>query len=273
MPSSNKSFPQKDTEAYARLTSPQHVTQNHFTEHQKIEGYFENRDVPDFMGSDRLLKLNTIYGTIQLGYSPQKGQSFLFANIKTSIFDTAASRYQRELKDYQMMRQQKTGTQNLAYTSKRRASSAVILYKADTMPWSKRSIAPYLHRVNVEALRKTMPFLDIEQERGEAESSRQKQKQLQEKLTGQLQQGKYADMSKTRAEQTALSHRQDELAALLYRKDTQQRLFFRKLNIAFDLQKADMFAYYRQLRRDARAAKQDSGPAEQPKNNNEDQDE
>ncbi len=146
---------QKDKEAYARLTAPQHIAVEHFSRHQKIEGYHENRDAPEFVGSDRLLKLDTLYGTIQMGYNPRRGQSFLFANIKTSVFDTAASRYQKELKEYQMARALKTGTQNLAYSAKRRGGAAVILYKAQNMPWSRGSIAPYLARANMEALRKT----------------------------------------------------------------------------------------------------------------------
>ena len=102
----------RDAETYARLTAPVHVQQSHFSEHQRIEGYFENRDVPQFLGSDRLMKLDTLYGTIQLGYNPRRGQSFLFANIKTSIFDTAPSRHQRELKEYQMVRGRKAATAN-----------------------------------------------------------------------------------------------------------------------------------------------------------------
>ena len=33
-------------EAAARLTSPAHILQNRFEEHQSIEGYFEDRTVP-----------------------------------------------------------------------------------------------------------------------------------------------------------------------------------------------------------------------------------
>lgn len=272
MPSFKKSFPQKDAEAYARLTSPQHIIQNHFTEHRKIDGYFENRDVPDFMGSDRLLRIDTAYGTIQLGYSPQKGRSFIFANIKTSIFDNAASRHQRELKDYQRMLQQKDGTQNVAYTAKRRAGSAVLLYKMENMPWSRRSVEPYTGRESMEALRKTMPFLGGERESFEQESARQRQRQLQNRIAESLRRRDYGETAGARAEQTALSERQSELGALLYRMDTRRRLFFRTLNAAFDLQKMDIFAYYRRARQGGPAAKKDSAPIEQPKNG-EDQDE
>jgi len=268
----NKILTQKDTEGYARLTAPQHIKSSHFSEHRKIEGYFENREVPDFMGSDRLLKLDTAYGTIQLGYNPQKGQSFLFANIKTSILDTAPSRHQRELKEYQMMRERKTGTQNLAYTAKRRGGSAVILYKMENQPWTRRSVAPYLRRVNMETLQKTMPFMDRSAELGDRERARDEQKSLQQELTGKMAAGKFSEMAEDRARQTALTARQNELNALIYRKDTQERLFFRKLNLAFDLQKQEMFAYYcdRRLKGGA-AAKADVSPQEPAKGGEEDE--
>ena len=107
-------------EAAARLTSPAHILQNRFEEHQSIEGYFEDRTVPDFLGCDRLWKWDTLYGTVQMGYDPKRGQSFLFANIKTSIFDTAASQEQRKMNDRQRMSQLKTGNQNRAFSARRR---------------------------------------------------------------------------------------------------------------------------------------------------------
>ncbi len=231
----------KDKEAYTRLTAPQHIAVEHFSRHQKIEGYHENRDAPEFVGSDRLLKLDTLYGTIQMGYNPRRGQSFLFANIKTSVFDTAASRYQKELKEYQMARALKTGTQNLAYSAKRRGGAAVILYKAQNMPWSRGSIAPYLARANMEALRKTMPFLEQTAERAERQENYEKQRELKKKLDIY----NPFEAAKLRAEQVALSSRQDELNSLIYREDTQMRSFFRKLNYAYNMQQEELLNYYR----------------------------
>jgi len=249
MPALHKSLARKkDAETYARLTAPQHVRFSHFSKHEKIEGYFENRDVPEFMGSDRLLRLDTLYGTIQLGYNPRKGQSFLFSNIKTSVFDTAASRYQKELKEYQMMRGLKTGTQNTAYSAKRRANSAVILYKAETLPWSRRSVLPYLRRINMESLQKTMPFLDKTAEHNRREESLREHKALGRELSGKMAERNYTEMAAMRAGQRELLTEQNETAALIYRKDTQGRLFFRKINAALDIQKKEMFAWYRNRR-------------------------
>jgi len=245
----HKTLTQRDTETYARLTAPQHITYSHFTRHQTVEGFHEWREVPEFAGSDRLWKMDTLYGTIQLGYNPRKGKSFLFANIKTSVYDSAALRHQRELKEYQMARYPKSGTSNTAYTAKRRAQSAVILYNMDPLPWSRRSVAPYLHTVNMEALRKTMPFLDKTREVWGREESAREQKRLQGEIASRMRERRYGEMAGPRARQTELAARQNDWESLIRRKDTQQRLFFRKMNAALDMQKKEMYAYYRDRRR------------------------
>lgn len=234
-------------ETDARLRAPQHLVTNRFEEHKKIEGYEQDRSVPNFYGCDRLWKLETQYGRIQMGYHPGRGQSFLFANIKTSIYDNAASAYQRRMKETQQMRTLKTGTQNIAYSARRWQASAILLYKAENKPWSEQSIAPYLKRVNLETLRKTMPFLD-RSEAKEREENREEKKRLEEKVQQSLRQRDNARTAELRLQERELSRRQDLLGALLTRKQTQSQLFFRKINLAFDLQKTKMFEYYRRMR-------------------------
>lgn len=234
-------------ETDARLRAPQHLVTNRFEEHKKLEGYEQDRSVPNFYGCDRLWKMETQYGRIQMGYHPGRGQSFLFANIKTSLYDTAASAYQHRMKETQQMRVLKTGTQNLAYSARRWQASAVLLYKAENKPWSEQSIAPYLKRVNLETLRKTMPFLDRSEEKERAEK-REEKKLLEQQVRKSLLQRDNARTAELRWQERELSRRQDELGALLIRKRTQSQLFFRKINLAFDLQKAKMFEYYRRMR-------------------------
>lgn len=240
-------------ETQARLTAPQHLVTTRFEEHRKIEGYEQDRSVPDFYGCDRLWKLDTLYGRVQMGYHPGRGQSFLFANIKTSLFDTAPALHQHQLKETQQMRALKSGNQNVAYTSRRRADSAVLLYKAENKPWSEQSLAPYLARTNLETLRKTLPFLD-RSEAQELQQTRQERKELESGVRQSLQARQSAETAALRLRQRELSYRQNALGAVLYRKLTQSQLFFRKINIAFDLQKAKMFAYYRDVRRQRAAA-------------------
>lgn len=238
---------QSRRETSARLTAPQHLVTTRFEKHQKIEGYEQDRVVPEFYGCDRLWKMDTLYGRIQMGYHPGRGQSFIFANIKTSIFDTAPSAYQHRMKETQQMRALKTGTQNQAYSSRRWNNSAVLLYKAENKPWSEQSIAPYLRRVNLETLRKTMPFLD-RSEAGQREESREERKRLEQQVRQSLREGNDRRTAELRLQERELSREQDALNALLIRKQTQSQLFFRKINIAFDLQKAKMFDYYRRMR-------------------------
>jgi len=233
-------------EQLARLTAPQHIVQNRFTEHTRVEGYFQDRNVPDFYGCDRLWKMDTLYGTIQLGYDPRRGISFLFANIKTSIFDTAASAYQHNLWESSMMKTQKRGNQNLAYGSRRRENSATLLYKVENKPWSEASVAPYYRRVNLETLRKTMPFLD----RGEQQQELQQNAAAARALQGQLRTDYLTPQAAVlRAGQMELLREREEIGAVRRRKQQQSLLFFRKINMAFDLQKAKMFDYYREERR------------------------
>ncbi|MBC8546556.1 hypothetical protein H8711_06360 [Clostridiaceae bacterium NSJ-31] len=239
---------QQDRETYARLTAPRHVTLDHFRGHQKVEGYFENRDLPDFMGCDRLLKIDHLYGTVQMGYDPRKGQPFLFANIKTSLYDTAASRYQREIKEYRMMRNSKAGNENLSYSANRRADTAVILYRAERKPWSELSLLPHLKRMDQGALRKTMPFLLRDAERERLEEGRERKKELEREIRGTTAAGGFAGLYALRREELELSKERETLQSLLTRKLQQSRLFFRRINMAYDIQKHEMFDYYREVR-------------------------
>lgn len=248
-------------ETEARVTAPQHILRSSFREHQQIEGYFENRSMPGFSGSDRLLKLDTLYGTIQLGYNPREGAGFLFANIKPSIYGAAASRYQREMKESQMMKDRRTDTQNLAFSARRQADSAVILYKRDNLPWSRRSLEPYLRRMNMEALQKTMPFLTAEQEQDELAIGRQKRREGWEQLRAALKEGNAAKAAEVRSEDTARISEEVRLQSLILKKGAAAQNFFRRLNNAFDYEKTEMFAYYRRrpVKNDGRAA-EETGP-------------
>lgn len=249
-------------ETVRRLTAPQHLTTTSFLEHRKIEGYEQDREVHDFYGCDRLWKMETAFSRVQMGYDPKKGQSFLFANLKTSIYGNIASREQRKMDERQRMKTLKTGTQNLAYSARRRAGSTVLLYKMENRPWSEQSIAPYLGRVNLETLGQALPFLN-KSERGELVSARGRYRWLSKKTD-----------AASRAEQTELSHWIDHLEAIRTLKEQQTRLFFRKMNIAIDLQKARMFEYYRNVKAArARAAQAQNAQAEKPNEENNKNDE
>ncbi|MEG1972588.1 MAG: hypothetical protein RR315_05450, partial [Oscillospiraceae bacterium] len=159
-----------------------------------------------------------------------------------------ASREQKEMNEQQQMSELKTGNQNRAFVSRRRQNSAVMLYKAENKPWNEASVAPYLSRVNTGALRKTLPFLDVHTERLENDSDREQQKSLQQEERAALQNSTKAGRLQTiRAERVALSQEQNSLGSLIVRKQQKTLWFFRRVNLVFDLQKASIFEYYRNI--------------------------
>ena len=244
----NKTQKQQDSETYARITAPKHLSFHSFKEHKKIEGFFPNKDVPDFMGCDRLLAIDDQYGQLQLGYDPKKGKSFLFARIKTSIYDTAPSRYQKELSEQKMKRDLKDENENIAGTAKRAANASVLLYKAERKPWSEDSVGPYLLKTDKGALRKTMPFLLAEEPQRHADAQTQA-RELGRKVRHAVAQGNRDELFQLRAQQMENLREQEWTQNVMIRKDQQRRQFFRKLNYAIDIQKHEMFAYYREVRK------------------------
>lgn len=250
-------------ELYDRLTAVSHIQVEHFSRHQKIEGYYEYADMGHLFTCDRLLKLETMFSRIQMGYNPNRGRSFIFANIKTSRYDTAASRYQREMKEYQMKSLLKGNTANKGFVAKRQSGAAVLIEKAENKPWSEGSVRAYLGRVNLEALQKTMPFFSKEEEKQELVRLREEQRELKEEIAERSRQGEHQENAALRAQAMEQLYKENILEALLYRKEAGSRYFLRKLNYAFDFQKHEMFQYYKDRRDEAeQAAEAESLPQE-----------
>ena len=249
----------QDKETYTRLTAPQHIVKNHFSEHKRIEGFHENRNVPGFRGSDRLFRMDTMYGSIQMGYSPQRHRSFIFANIKTSVFDTAASGFQKEIRESQMVRHLKHG-----FSAKRRGGSAVTIFKATTQPWSPRVVAPYLRRNNLETLKKTMPFLERKEDLAEKRDIKAQFKELQSDVRTGLLSNDHATMAEARAQHVELTARENLLDAVIYRKSQQSLLFFRRLNVTLENQKSEMYTYYHERRQGITPTREGLPPEDKP---------
>lgn len=235
-------------ETYYRLTAPVHITLNSYKEHERIEGYYEFKDYGRIFQCDRLLKLETIYGKVQMGYNPNRMRSFVFANMKTNLYDTVNSRYQKIMKEYQQKPEQKRGNENRAYVSGRWKSAAVLLEKAENKPWSEKSIKPYLRKTNMDAIQKTMPFFYREQEREQLEKTKEQIKGLQESVRQNALQGKHQENKALNEQMRELQEESNMLQSILYRKDSGRRGFIRKMNYAFDIEKHEMFDYYRQKR-------------------------
>lgn len=257
----------KDIETYDRLTAALHVHLDHFSKHRKIEGYHEYEDAGHLFGCDRLLKIENIYGKLQMGYNPNRGRSFIFANLKTSKYDTISSRYQKELKEYQMKSLLKGKNQNRAYVSKGMEEAAVLIEKADTKPWGEHTVSPYLKRKNMEAIRKTLPFFDRSEEKERLQEIRRRQKQLQESIRENIIRGEFSENTTLRREQNRRFFEENRVESLLLRKEAAARYFIRKINYALDIQKHEMFAYYKnQIREKIRQAEQASEEPEEEDN-------
>ncbi|MEI3191810.1 MAG: hypothetical protein V8S36_06170 [Lachnospiraceae bacterium] len=143
----------------------------YFAKHQKIEGYYESQMPGRLFGCDRLMKQDNMFGTLQLGYNPNRERVFLFANMKCSSTDhTVASRYQKEIKEYQQ-KSLSRDNENRAYVSRRWEMSTVLIEKRENKPWTKRSIASYLGRANLEAVRKNLPFFIKDEEQKELDEN------------------------------------------------------------------------------------------------------
>ena len=251
-------------ETMDRVTAASHVKIEYFAEHKKIEGYHENNVTGDFFKCDRLMKLDNMFGTLQLGYNPNRKRTFLFANMKTSRYDTVASRYQKEMTEDMKKAMRKGEGTNRAYLSKRRENAAVLIEKRENMPWSKRTVKAYLKRANADSLQKTMPFFIKEEEKQELSSIKEKQKQLQEDIREiRIQQATEAvteDLSeRVEQEEQIRTYRKEAvqnlgvenlLQAILVRKSSMGKNFLRRLNYSYDYQKKDIEAYYREKKKE-----------------------
>jgi hypothetical protein len=206
----------------------------------------EDASRPAFLNSDRLFALETIYGKVQMGYDPARGESFLLASIKPSIHDAAPSSYQREYNEGNRSRQLKAGTQNIAFTSKRRSGSVVHLYKREDKPWGFSSLAPYLGRANMDALHKAMPFLDSREETASLAEARLEKRGQEARLRELMAAGTYGEMAAVRRKEHELLLAKDFLGTLIRRKHSMLRQFFHRLNGAYEGQKQEMFTYYRE---------------------------
>ncbi len=246
-------------ETMDRLTAANHVQVEYFGDHKKIEGYYESVAEGKFFNCDRLLKQENMFGKIQLGYNPNRDRVFIYSNLKTSRYDTIASKYQKEMEDYQQKALLKGDNENRAYVSKRWENAAVLIEKKENKPWTQRSVKTYLNRANAEAAKKSMPFFSKEEEQAELAKSKQRQKEISKEIrdirrkmsTGE---GQTAEMEskvrELRKEAVVGLAKESLLETLIYRKNSAEKTFLRKINYAYDFQKADIENYYREKRKE-----------------------
>lgn len=249
-----------------RLMEPEHVTMHSFRQHQRLEAYYEQKEYGNIFQCDRLLKLETVFGRIQMGYNPNKRRGFLFVHMKNNLYDTISSQEQKSMKEYQQKRILREEDNHHAYVSKRRKHTAVLLEKEEYKPWSMEVTAPYLKHKDMEALQKTMPFLDVKQERNERSGIRQEIRQLQEEVRENSIRGAFQENTVLHQQIRILEQESELLQSICYRKERGQRGFFRKLNYAFDIEKHAMFDYYREQRKKAEREQVSHIPEDEDRN-------
>ena len=242
-------------ETMERLTAASHVQTEYFEKHNRIEGYYERLSDGKFFHCDRLLKQENMFGSIQLGYNPNRERVFLYANLKTSRYDTIASTYQKQMADYQQESLLKGDNENRAYVSQRWENAAVLIEKKENKPWTHRSVKAYLKHTNMGAARKSMPFFTREEEFTELERLRKEQKKNRDDISAlrrESAQNIQGTEDKIRTlQQKAVEQLSEEnlLEAILIRKSAAEKTFLRKINYAFDFQKKDIESYYREKRK------------------------
>lgn len=239
-------------EVYDRLTAVSHIRVEHFSSHNRIEGYYEDQRAGHLFGCDRLMKVDTMFSRLQMGYNPNRARSFIFANLKTSRYDTISSRYQKEMAEYQMKTLLKGQNENRGYISKYSPNASVLIEKAEAKPWTEQSINPYYNRINMDALKKAMPFFHKSEEQTQLKELQKKQMELKHQIAEQSRRGQHSDNISLYKKQLDGMQKENLLHALLYRKENQSRFFLRKINYAMDIQKHEMFEYYRNRRNQAR---------------------
>ena len=119
--------------------------------------------------------------------------------------------------------------------------------KKENKPWTRYSIQTYLGRNNMEAIQKTMPFFMKSEETEELTQIRKRRKEIQEAIRENKE--KSEEVRGLRREAVENLTMENLTESILTRKETAQKHFLRRLNYAYDFQKQDIEAYYREKKK------------------------
>lgn len=251
-------------ETFDRLTAVSHVQTEHFSGHRKIEGYQEYPVSEHFFGKDRLWKRESMFGVVQMGYDPEREKLFLFAHMKTSRYDTAADRYQKEMSALGQKALLKRQGENRAYVSRRREMAAVLIERKKNRPWTRGFLKAYTDRRNMEAAGKLLPFFSREEELEELERLRSAARQRQETVRNLNVLPLEAEEALEREQERTVRRKQllklqkegirdlileHLLQAVLAVKDAESKRFLTGANYAYRYQRTEIEAYYRERRK------------------------
>lgn len=251
-------------ETYDRLRTVSHVQTEPFSGHQRIEGYQEYPAAEHFFGKDRLWKRENMFGVVQVGYDPQREKLFLFAHIKTSRYDTAAGRCQKEMSAPGQKALLKRQGESRAYVSGRREMAAVLIERRKNRPWTGGFLKAYTERREMEAAGKLLPFFSREEEREELERLRAAARARQETvrslqvLPPQSQETAEQEQERRMRREQLLRLRKEGVRDLILEhllqavqavKDGESRRFLTGANYAYRYQRTEIEAYYRGRKR------------------------
>ena len=237
-----------------RVTAVQHIQTDHFSKHVKPEGYYDNVAVGQAFGCDRLMKMESMFSRIQLGYNAARGRSFIFAELKTSRYDTVSSRYQRAMKEYQMNSRQNGANIKRAFVSRKKSETALLLEKGYAKPWSEEIVHRYYNRINMDVLAVTMPCLDRKHDWQQLEELKNEQRRLQEQIQDNTNKGEFQVNAEFRQKQVDILTEENLLQHLLMQKESASRNFMNKINLVYETQKHQIFEYYKNKEKDAQKA-------------------
>ena len=242
-----------------KVTAARHIRTEHFSSHVKLEGYYESPNPSYMFQCDRLMKAESMFGRLQLGYHPARRRSFLFVHLKSSRYDTVSGRTQRELKEYQL--NSRLRSQSRAFAAKSRGESAGLIEKAGGRPWGEKVIRAQGRRMNAGALENAMPFLFRDKNRKRLAELRVEGRQLQDEIQLNVNEGRFQDNIILRQQQTQKHTEENFLNHLISCKEAASRNLLGTVSRVFENQKHEMFAYYKNRLKEERSEQETAADA------------
>ncbi|MFI3177408.1 MAG: hypothetical protein R3Y67_07970 [Eubacteriales bacterium] len=231
-------------ESNDRITNPYHVRVEHFLEHKKLEGVRN-----DILGSkfscDRILHAQNMFLQFQMAYHPVQKRTFVIARTKTSRYDTVSTDRERQIRaediSYIMQRRRKKQEAN----GRKAASNTMFLYNRQTNMWDRGVIGSFVKANRNVSVDKTLPFFTTYDERARRHELAGKQKAIKETVAIQSRESRHEENTSLLEDSKYYLQEENYLQMLIERKEASGISFLRKMNYAVDIQKNEMFAYYR----------------------------
>lgn len=242
-----------------RVTAVQHIQTERFDRHVKPEGYYDSVSMGQMFACDRLMKQESMFGRIQLGYNAVRHRTFIFAEMKTSRYDTVSSRYQRTMKEYQMNSRKDVSNVRRAFVSQKRSEASLLIEKAYGKPWNEELLYRYHDRVNEDVLASVMPFLDSRRKRQKLKEQKRDRRGLQEQIQKNTNEGNFEENIGLRQKETQMIAEENLLQQLILYQEAASRNFVNRVNLVYETQKEQIFAYYKHKKKEKQKNSEEAG--------------